>query len=116
MVLVIVIGGLWSLDLFLARTDREAVQTQANHLDTQGVQLLKQGRARDAVELLRRANSMVRDNRTYQLDYVAALAAARKFDDADANLKTLLETDPNSGAANLIAARLMVQEIGRAHV
>src|ERR1022692_207452 len=110
MVLVIVIGGLWSLDLFLARTDREAVQTQANHLDTQGVQLLKQGRARDAVELLRRANSMVRDNRTYQLDYVAALAAARKFDDADANLKTLLETDPNNGPANLMSARLAVAE------
>jgi tetratricopeptide (TPR) repeat protein len=109
-VIVIVIGGLWSLDLFLARTDREAVQTQANHLDTQGVQLLKQGRARDAVELLRRANSMVRDNRTYQLDYVAALAAARKFDDADANLKTLLETDPNNGPANLMSARLAVAE------
>ena len=110
MVLVIIIGGLWSLDLFLARTDREAVQTQANNLYTQGVQLLNQGRAREAVELLRRANSMVRDNRTYQLDYVAALAATRKFEDADANLKTLLDSDPNNGTANLLAARLMVQE------
>jgi tetratricopeptide (TPR) repeat protein len=110
LVLVIVIGGLWSLDLFLARTDREAVQNQANNLYAQGVQLLKQGHAREAVELLRRANSMVRDNRTYQLDYVAALAAARKFDEADANLKTLLDSDPNDGPANLLAARLMVQE------
>ncbi|HEV8042921.1 MAG TPA: hypothetical protein VGP62_28845 [Bryobacteraceae bacterium] len=110
MVLVIIIGGLWSLDLFLARTDREAVQNQANDLYTQGAQLLKQGDAREAVELLRRANSMVRDNRIYQLDYVAALAAARKFDDADANLKTLLDSDPNNGPANLLAARLMVQE------
>jgi len=110
LVLVIAIGGLWSLDLFLARTDREAVQNQAKNLYSQGVQLLKQGQAREAVELLRRANSMVRDNRTYQLDYVAALAAARKFDEADANLKTSLESDPNNGAANLLAARLMVQE------
>ena len=109
-VIAIVVGGLWSLDVFLARTDRQAGQNRANSLYTEGARLLKQGRATEAVELLRRANTMVRDNRTYQLDYVAALAAARKFDDADANLKTLLESDPNSGAANLIAARLMVQE------
>jgi tetratricopeptide (TPR) repeat protein len=109
-VIVILIGGLWSLDLFLARTDREAVQNQANSLYTQGAQLLKQGRAPEAVELLRRANSLVRDNRAYQLDYVAALMAARKFDDADANLKTLLETDPNNGPANLLSGRLAAAE------
>lgn len=109
-VLVIVIGGLWSLDLFLARTDREAVQNQANNLYTQGVQLLQQGHARQAVELLRRANSLVRDNRTYRLDYVAALMAARKFDEAEANLKTLLDADPNNGPANLSSARLKVQQ------
>ncbi len=108
--LVIVIGGLWSLDLFLARTDREAVQNQANNLYTQGVQLLQQGHARQAVELLRRANSLVRDNRTYRLDYVAALMAARKFDDAEANLKTLLDAEPNNGPANLSSAKLKVQQ------
>jgi tetratricopeptide (TPR) repeat protein len=109
-VLAIVIGGLWSMDLFLARTDREAVQNQANNLHAEGVRTLEQGRAREAVELLRRANSMVRDNRTYQLDYVAALMAARKFDEAEANLKTLLEADPNNGPANLSSARLKVQQ------
>jgi tetratricopeptide (TPR) repeat protein len=109
-VIVIVVGGLWSLDVFLARTDREAVQNQANNLYSQGVQLLKQGHASEAVELLRRANSMERDNRAYQLDYVAALMAARRFDDADGNLKTLLQSDPNNGPANLLSAQLMVQE------
>jgi tetratricopeptide (TPR) repeat protein len=109
-VLVIVIGGLWSLDIFLARTDREAVQSHANNLYTQGVQLLHQGRPREAVEPLRRANSLVRDNRTYQLDYVTALMAARKFDEAESNLKTLLEADPNNGPANLLSARLKVQQ------
>lgn len=109
-VIALVVAGLWSLDVFLARTDREAVQNRANSLYAQGVQLLKQGHASAAVELLRRANAMVRDNRAYQLDYVAALVAARKFDDADANLKTLLQSDPNNGSANLMSARLMVQE------
>jgi tetratricopeptide (TPR) repeat protein len=109
-VIALVVAGLWSLDVFLARTDREAVQNRANSLYAQGVQLLKQGHASAAVELLRRANAMVRDNRAYQLDYVAALVAARKFDDADANLKTLLQSDPNNGPANLLSARLMVQE------
>jgi tetratricopeptide (TPR) repeat protein len=109
-VLVFVIGGLWSLDLFLARTDREAVQNQANNLYTQGVELLQQGHAGEAVERLRRANSLVRDNRGYQLDYVAALMAARKFDEAETNLKTLLDADPNNGRANLLSARLKVQQ------
>jgi tetratricopeptide (TPR) repeat protein len=109
-VLVIVIGGLWTLDLFLARTDREAVQSQANNIYAEGVRALQQGHAREAVERLRRANSMVRDNRAYQLDYVAALMAARKFDEAEANLKTLLDSDPNNGRANLLSARLKFQQ------
>jgi tetratricopeptide (TPR) repeat protein len=109
-VLVFVIGGLWSLDLFLARTDREAVQNQANNIYAEGVRALQQGLPREAVERLRLANSLVRDNRTYQLDYVAALMAARKFDEAEANLKTLLDADPNNGRANLLSARLKVQQ------
>lgn len=108
--IVIITASLWSLDLFLARTDREAVQNQANGLYSRGVLLLKQGNAREAVDLLRRANSLVRDNRAFRLDYVAALMAARKFDEADTRIKTLLETDPNNGPANLLSARLMVQE------
>jgi hypothetical protein len=36
--------------------------------------------------------------------------AARKFDEADANIKALLETDPNNGSANLLSAKLMAQE------
>jgi tetratricopeptide (TPR) repeat protein len=109
-VILIITGGLWSLDLFLARTDREAVQNQANGLYKQGILLLKQGQARQAVDLLRRANSLVRDNRAFQLDYVAALMAARKFDEADARIKTLLEIDPNNGPANLLSAHLEVHE------
>ncbi len=108
-VILIITGSLWSLDLFLARTDREAVQSQANGLYSQGVLSLKQGNAGQAVDLLRRANSLVRDNRTFQLDYVQALMAARKFDEADIRVKTLLEIDPNNGPANLLSARLMVQ-------
>ena len=108
--LALIVGGLWSLDVFLARTERLAVQNEANRFFRQGVLLLQEGRSRAAVDLLRRANSMVRDNRDYQLNYVAALTAARRFDEADANSKTLLEADPNNGPANLASARLMVQE------
>ncbi len=108
--IVILIGALWSFDTFLARTERKAVQDEASSLYKQGDLLLKQGRAGEAVELLRRANSMVRDNREYQLAYVTALEAAHKFEDADANLKAVLQADPDNGPANLLAARLMVQE------
>jgi tetratricopeptide (TPR) repeat protein len=109
-VIVIITASLWSLDLFLARTDREAVQNQANGLYSQGVRSLKQGHALQAADQLRRANTLVRDNRPFQLEYVAALMAARKFDEADARVTTLLEIDPNNGPANLLSARVMVQE------
>ena len=109
-VIAIVIAGLWSVDLFLARTEHDAVQSEAGALYQQGETLLQQGRAGQAVDALRRANSMVRDNRAYQLAYVTALVTAGRLDDADANLKTLLQADPNNGRANLEAARLMVKE------
>jgi len=108
--ILIVIAGLWSLDLFLAKTERESVRSEAQALDQQGEQLLKQGRAREAEDLLRRAYSMQRDNRQYHLDYVAALVAAGRLDDADANLAVLLQADPDNGPANLLAARLMKRE------
>src|SRR5579872_6887322 len=101
MVIAIVIAGLWSVDLFLARTERDALQSDAGDLYKQGETLLQQGRARDAIDPLRRANSMVRNNRAYQLAYVTALVAAGRLDDAEANLKTLLQVDPNNGPANL---------------
>jgi tetratricopeptide (TPR) repeat protein len=109
-VIVIITGSLWSLDLFLARTDREAVQSRANGLYSQGVQSLKQGHALQAADLLRRANSLAPDNRAFQLDFVAALMAAQKFDEAAARIETLLAIDPNNGPANLLSARLMVSE------
>jgi hypothetical protein len=40
--LVTVIGGLWSLDVFLARTERQSVQSEANGLYRQGALLLQQ--------------------------------------------------------------------------
>ncbi len=107
--LIFIVGGLWSLDLFLASTDRQAVQNQAGNLYKQGVLMLHQGRASEALDLLRRANSLVRDNRDYQLNYVAALLASQKLDEADSNLKALLLADPDNGQANLLAARMMVR-------
>jgi len=109
-VVAIVIAGLWSLDVFLARTDREAVREQATALHRQGMRLLQQHNSGNAVEMLRRSAAMQRDNREYQLDYVAALIAARKLPEADSNIATSLQAEPNSGPANLLAARLMVQE------
>jgi len=108
--IAIVIAALWSIDLFLARTERDAVQGEAGGLYKQGETLLQQGHAREAIDPLRHANALVRDNRAYELAYVTALVAAGKLDDADAQLKTLLQADPNNGPANLEAARLMVKE------
>ena len=101
---------LWSLDVFLARTEQDAVQAEAARMYDQGKAALQSGNAAEAVDDLRRASSLVRDNRAYQLDYAQALISAGKLDEADTNLKTLLQADPNNGQANLLAARLMVKQ------
>jgi len=108
--IVLVLGGLWSLDVFLARTEQDAVQDEAARMYQQGKAALDHGNAAEAVEALRRASSLVRDSREYQLEYAQALISAGKLEEADADLKTLLQADPNNGQANLLAARLMAKQ------
>lgn len=108
--ILLLIGGLWSLDLFLARTEREAVKSEADALYRQGHQRLQEGRAAEAVDLLRQSNSMDRDIRAHQLEYVAALLAARKIGEANTTIRGVLEADPNDGQANLEASRIKVAE------
>ena len=87
------------------------MQNQANNLYEQGVQLLKQGHAS-----AKPCNSCGAPTRwcgtTAPTNWIMwPLSWPRgKFDDAESNLKTLLEGDPNNGPANLLSARLMVQQ------
>ena len=97
---LLLIGALFSVDFFLATMEHTELTGEARDHYRDGLALLQQNRAPEAVEQLRRAWSLDRANREYQLQYAAALLAAKKLDDAGKQLDDLLQADPNDGPAN----------------
>jgi tetratricopeptide (TPR) repeat protein len=110
LVVAALIVALFALDLSLAKVERTELQNQAHSLYQQGQALLKQGQPEQAVEFLRQAHALERQNRLYQLALVDALLASRKFDQASDVLHDQLQSNPNGGEANLMMARLLVKE------
>jgi tetratricopeptide (TPR) repeat protein len=101
--------GLWALDVFLARAEHSEIQAEAQRFYVRGTQMLHAGKTAQATDLLRRAHSMARGNRQYELGLIEALTAAGKPDEAETNLQHALQRNPNDGPVNLLAARLMVK-------
>lgn len=97
------------LDRFLAKTEQVELRREAQHLYVTGSRLLAEGKANQAVDLLRRAHALVRRNGNYQLELIDALMAAGKIGEAGPLMENILQREPNNGRANLIAARMMVQ-------
>jgi tetratricopeptide (TPR) repeat protein len=106
---VVAIAGLTALDLFLEKTQQAELRSSAEHFYVDGSRLLKQGKAEQAVELLRRAHALVRQNGTYELELINSLIAAGKIDETEPLMNDVLQREPNDGRANLIAARLSVK-------
>jgi tetratricopeptide (TPR) repeat protein len=105
-----VIAGLAALDQFLARTERAEVLSAAERSWQNGKRLLREGHAEAALDELRNAHSLVRDNIAYELDMIAALVALARTAEADPLIDEVLLRKPNDGPANLTAARLKAKE------
>jgi tetratricopeptide (TPR) repeat protein len=108
--LALVIAGLTGLDRFLARTEMAEVQSGADRSWRNGTRLLQQGHAEEALDALRNAHALARENLTYELDMISAMTALGRTDDADPLMDEVLLRKPNDGAANLMAARLKAKE------
>ncbi len=108
-IVVLVIAALTALDLFLSKTQQTELESAAQQFYRDGTQALKDGKANQAVELLRRAHALARRNGAYQLALIEALAAAGKIDETEPLMTDILDREPNDGRANLIAARLSLQ-------
>ncbi len=108
-IVVLVIAALTALDLFLSRTQQTELESAAQDFYRDGIQALKDGKANQAVELLRRAHALARRNGAYQLALIEALGAAGKIDEAEPLMTDILDREPNDGRANLIAARLSLK-------
>ena len=108
--IAVTVAGLSAVDLFLAQTEKRELRAAARRDFNQGVALVGEGRASDAVGVLRKAHAMDRDDPSFALELAAALMQAGKRDDAQSLLTSELEQAPNEGQANLLEARLMVRE------
>ncbi len=108
-IVALVIAGLAALDWSLARTEDREMQKSAARAYRNGLALLQQGRAGQAVDSLRQAHALERPNEDYELGLIEALMTAAKINEAEPLMNEVLQDEPNDGRANLIAARLMVK-------
>ena len=104
--LVGVILALSALDQFLARVESAEMEGTAQRSYLAGSQLLAAGKPAEAVDPLRNAHAVERENAMYELALITALIDSGKTADAGPLMMEMLEREPNDGNVNLIAARL----------
>jgi Flp pilus assembly protein TadD len=83
------------------------VRNTAEHSYATGSRRLENGKAGEAIDYLREAHSLERQNNLYAVQLIAALTSAGRIDDAEPLLTEVLQREPNDGRANLAAARVM---------
>ncbi len=107
--LAVVVVSLVLIDRSLEKVESAEIHASAQRNYREGARLLEEGKADAAVTLLNNAHSLNRDDDDYELQLAEALAAAGKRTAAEPLLQEVLQREPNSGPANLMAARWMVQ-------
>jgi tetratricopeptide (TPR) repeat protein len=105
-----VITALALIDASLERTEQRELATQALQADRNGAQLLRHGKANDAVDAFSKAHALERKNTKYEIDLIQALMAAGKLAEAQPLMSDILEKQSNNGEANLVAARLAAKQ------
>jgi tetratricopeptide (TPR) repeat protein len=107
---VLAIVALFSIDTFLAKTERAESRVEATRFYASGQRLLEQGKSAEAVQQFRSAIAIERDNQDYQLALGQALLAAGRSAEAEAALNELLQRNPIDAATNLAMARVLAKE------
>ena len=109
-VLALVVVGLAGVDQFLARVESAELVGSARRSYMQGARLLAAGKTSEAVDSLRDAHALDRQNPEYELQLIEALVADGKTAEAEPLLTEILQREPNDGRVNLTAARLAVRK------
>lgn len=104
-----VIAALTFIDSNLEKAERRDLANQARRAHLEGAGLIKQGKAEQGIELLRKAHALERANTLYELGLIDALIAAAKTEEAEPLMNEILLREPDDGRANLSAARLMFE-------
>ncbi|HWF08631.1 MAG TPA: tetratricopeptide repeat protein [Bryobacteraceae bacterium] len=106
-ILTLIVVCLAAADQFLARVESAEVRNTAEHSYATGSRLLENGKAREAIDDLRDAHSLERQNDLYAIQLIAALTSAGRINEAEPLLTEVLQREPNDGRASLAAAHLM---------
>ena len=104
------IAALFVVDTFLARTERAETLVEAARLFERGRVLMQDGENAKAIEPIKDAIAIERQNRDYLRTLAQAQFAAGKAADAESTLTELLQSDSTDGLASLIMARVMVNQ------
>lgn len=104
------IAALFAVDMFLARMERAESRVEAARLFNEGRALMQRGKKEEAIERIRDAIAIERDNRDYLRTMAQAQFAAGKTADAESTLTDLLQRDSTDGLASLTMARILVTE------
>jgi tetratricopeptide (TPR) repeat protein len=108
-VIAVVVVSLAVADRFLAKVESTETRAAARGSYSLGSRLLAQGNSLAAIDPLRNAYALERQNPEYALELVAGLTAAGKTAEAEPLLTDILQREPNDGRANLLAARLKLK-------
>jgi tetratricopeptide (TPR) repeat protein len=101
------LAALYTVDRVLANVEQSEVQREANLEHSTGLALVKEGRPEAALPHLSRASVLDRSNRDFRLDLAEALHLAGRRDQAETQVRDVLNRDSNDGRGNLLMARLM---------
>ena len=104
------IGGLFLLDVFLARIDREESRAHAANLYADGRSLLAARHARDAADRFASAVALDRTNVAFQVGLAEAMLADGRPREAEKTLQGVLDHAETDGAANLLMARVLTRQ------
>jgi tetratricopeptide (TPR) repeat protein len=108
--LVVIILALTALDRALAKVESVEMHSTAQRSYLAGSRLLAAGKASEAIDLLRQAHAVERENPDYELALITTFTASGRTADAEPLMNEMLQREPNDGQVNLIAARLKVRE------
>jgi Flp pilus assembly protein TadD len=108
--IVMVVIGLAVADRFLAKVESAEIRNTAQQSYSAGSRLLEQGKTEAAIDYLRDAHALERQNTDYEMQLIAALTAAGKAPEAEPLVTDVLQRAPNDGRANLMAARLTIRK------
>ncbi len=97
-------------DAFVARIDTEEARSRALSDYREGTRLLAAGQLGDAAEQFRTAASMDRENLTYKVALARATLGQGDTETAQELLVSILQQDPTDGAANVLMARVLVEQ------